>query len=78
MTTTPQTLYSAGYPIWGVYRLVSRGQGLRAQVTVLETEVHRHECRSAADDLGCSHIKRTSGLMAGARDDTIGRPCSSS
>ncbi|GJS46884.1 putative reverse transcriptase domain-containing protein [Tanacetum coccineum] len=51
---------------------------IEAQVTVLETEVHRHECRSAADDLGCSHIKRTSGLMAGARDDTIGRPCSSS
>ncbi|GJX66925.1 hypothetical protein Tco_0302652 [Tanacetum coccineum] len=42
------------------------------EVTVLETEVHRHEWqRQAADDLVVQHIMRTQALEAGARVDTL-------
>ncbi|GJW38357.1 hypothetical protein Tco_0064202 [Tanacetum coccineum] len=45
---------------------------LEARVTVLETEVHRHEWqRQAADDLAVQHIMRTQALEAGARVDTL-------
>ncbi|GJV05414.1 hypothetical protein Tco_1343070 [Tanacetum coccineum] len=41
-------------------------------ITVLETEVHRHEWqRQAADDLAVQHIMRTQALEAGARVDTL-------
>ncbi|GJR91757.1 hypothetical protein Tco_0215768 [Tanacetum coccineum] len=43
-----------------------------ARVTVLETEVHRHEWqRQAADDLAVQHIMRTQALEAGTRVDTL-------
>ncbi|GKF52976.1 hypothetical protein Tco_0159886, partial [Tanacetum coccineum] len=45
---------------------------LEAQVTVLETKVHRHEWqRQAADDFAIRHIMRTQALEAGARIDTL-------
>ncbi|GJT41772.1 hypothetical protein Tco_0941637 [Tanacetum coccineum] len=45
---------------------------LEARVTVLETEVRRHEWqRQAADDLAVQHIMRTQALEAGARVDTL-------
>ncbi|GJR33156.1 retrovirus-related pol polyprotein from transposon TNT 1-94 [Tanacetum coccineum] len=45
---------------------------LEARVTVLETEVRRHEWqRQAADDLAIQHIMRTQALEAGARIDTL-------
>ncbi|GKF39231.1 hypothetical protein Tco_0119292, partial [Tanacetum coccineum] len=41
---------------------------LEARVTVLETEVHRHEWQhQVADDLAVQHIMRTQALEAGAR-----------
>ncbi|GJY10893.1 hypothetical protein Tco_0379078 [Tanacetum coccineum] len=47
-------------------------RALEAQVTVLETEVHRHEWqRQATDDLAVQHIMRTQALEAGARVDTL-------
>ncbi|GJR42757.1 hypothetical protein Tco_1310860 [Tanacetum coccineum] len=47
-------------------------RALEARVTVLETEVHRHEWqRQAADDLAVQHIMRTQALEAGARVDTL-------
>ncbi|GJV79030.1 putative reverse transcriptase domain-containing protein [Tanacetum coccineum] len=47
-------------------------QTLEARVTVLETEVHRHEWqRQAADDFAVQHIMRTQALEAGARVDTL-------
>ncbi|GKF32432.1 hypothetical protein Tco_0102230, partial [Tanacetum coccineum] len=45
---------------------------IEVRVTVLETEVHRHEWqRQAADDLAIQHIMRTQALEAGARIDTL-------
>ncbi|GKF70716.1 hypothetical protein Tco_0203773 [Tanacetum coccineum] len=47
-------------------------RALEAQVTVLETQVHRHEWqRQAADDLAVQHIMRTQALEAEARVDTL-------
>ncbi|GJZ70797.1 hypothetical protein Tco_0634648 [Tanacetum coccineum] len=47
-------------------------RALEARVTVLETEVHRHEWqRQATDDLAVQHIMRTQALEAGARVDTL-------
>ncbi|GJV01265.1 hypothetical protein Tco_1334834 [Tanacetum coccineum] len=47
-------------------------KALEARVTVLETEVRRHEWqRQAADDLAVQHIMRTQALEAGARVDTL-------
>ncbi|GJY72982.1 hypothetical protein Tco_0477413 [Tanacetum coccineum] len=47
-------------------------RALEARVTVLETEVHRHEWqRQAADDLVVQHIMRTQALEAGARADIL-------
>ncbi|GJT14125.1 putative reverse transcriptase domain-containing protein [Tanacetum coccineum] len=47
-------------------------QGIRGRVTVLETEVRRHEWqRQAADDFAVRHIMRTQALEAGARVDTL-------
>ncbi|GKA39543.1 hypothetical protein Tco_0732094 [Tanacetum coccineum] len=47
-------------------------RALEARVTVLETEVHRHEWqRQAADDFAVRHIMRTQALEAGARVDTL-------
>ncbi|GKB66513.1 hypothetical protein Tco_0927925 [Tanacetum coccineum] len=47
-------------------------RALEARVTVLETEVRRHEWqRQAADDLVVRHIMFTQVLEAGARDDTL-------
>ncbi|GKF14243.1 hypothetical protein Tco_0055705, partial [Tanacetum coccineum] len=47
-------------------------RALEARVSVLETEVHRHEWqRQAADDLAIQHIMRTQALEAGARVDTL-------
>ncbi|GJV71416.1 hypothetical protein Tco_1491411 [Tanacetum coccineum] len=47
-------------------------RALEARVTVLETEVRRHEWqRQAADDLAVQHIMRTQALEAGARIDTL-------
>ncbi|GKG03331.1 hypothetical protein Tco_0310967, partial [Tanacetum coccineum] len=47
-------------------------RALEAQVTVLETEVRRHEWqRQAAYDLAVQHIMRTQALEAGARIDTL-------
>ncbi|GJQ91009.1 hypothetical protein Tco_0002148 [Tanacetum coccineum] len=47
-------------------------RALEARVTVLETEVHRHEWqRQAADDLAVQHIMRTQALEAGACVDTL-------
>ncbi|GKF87161.1 hypothetical protein Tco_0258038, partial [Tanacetum coccineum] len=52
---------------------------LKARVTVLETEVRRHEWqRQAVDDLAIQHIMRTQALEAGARVDTLEDTCSSS
>ncbi|GJW22032.1 hypothetical protein Tco_0032654 [Tanacetum coccineum] len=55
------------------YFLKLNCQGIRVpRVTVLETEVHRHEWqRQAADDLAVQHIMRTQALEAGARVDTL-------
>ncbi|GJW26719.1 hypothetical protein Tco_0040530 [Tanacetum coccineum] len=51
---------------------VLRRKALEARVTVLETEVRRHEWqRQAADDLAVQHIMRTQALEAGARVDTL-------
>ncbi|GKF29856.1 hypothetical protein Tco_0096198, partial [Tanacetum coccineum] len=45
---------------------------LEARVTVLETEMRRHEWqRQAADDLAVQHIMRTQALEAGAHVDTL-------
>ncbi|GJY19563.1 hypothetical protein Tco_0391054 [Tanacetum coccineum] len=47
-------------------------RALEARVTVLETEVRRHEWqRQAADDLAVQHIMRTQALEVGARVDTL-------
>ncbi|GJT40255.1 hypothetical protein Tco_0940120 [Tanacetum coccineum] len=47
-------------------------RALEARVTVLETEVHRHELQcQAADDLVVQHIMHTQALEAGARVDTL-------
>ncbi|GJW86604.1 hypothetical protein Tco_0161944 [Tanacetum coccineum] len=47
-------------------------RALEVRVTVLKTEVHRHEWqRQAADDLAVQHIMRTQALEAGARVDTL-------
>ncbi|GJV47993.1 putative nucleotidyltransferase, ribonuclease H [Tanacetum coccineum] len=47
-------------------------RALEARVTVLETEVRRHEWqRQAADDFAVRHIMRTQALEAGARVDTL-------
>ncbi|GJT91749.1 hypothetical protein Tco_1080594 [Tanacetum coccineum] len=47
-------------------------RALEARVTVLETEVRRHEWqRQAADDFAVQHIMRTQALEAGARVDTL-------
>ncbi|GJT59997.1 putative ribonuclease H-like domain-containing protein [Tanacetum coccineum] len=47
-------------------------RALEVRVTVLETEVRRHEWqRQAADDLVVQHIMRTQALEAGARVDTL-------
>ncbi|GKF16701.1 hypothetical protein Tco_0061619 [Tanacetum coccineum] len=47
-------------------------RALEARVTVLETEVRRHEWqRQAADDLAVRHIMRTQALEAGAHVDTL-------
>ncbi|GKC00026.1 hypothetical protein Tco_0986162 [Tanacetum coccineum] len=47
-------------------------RALKARVTVLETEVRRHEWqRQAADDFDVRHIMRTQALEAGARVDTL-------
>ncbi|GJV21020.1 hypothetical protein Tco_1370040 [Tanacetum coccineum] len=46
-------------------------RALEVRVTVLETEVHRHEWQhQAADDFAVRHIMRTQALEAGARVDT--------
>ncbi|GJR68978.1 hypothetical protein Tco_0015043 [Tanacetum coccineum] len=53
-------------------RAAVRAEDLEARVTVLETEVHRHEWqRQAADDLAVQYIMRTQALEAGARVDTL-------
>ncbi|GJZ78041.1 hypothetical protein Tco_0642713 [Tanacetum coccineum] len=50
-------------------------QALEARVTVLETEMRRHEWqRQVADDLAVQHIMRTQALEAGARVGPIGGP----
>ncbi|GKD94300.1 hypothetical protein Tco_1374137 [Tanacetum coccineum] len=47
-------------------------RALEARVTVLETEVRRHEWqRQAANDLAVQYIMRTQALEAGARIDTL-------
>ncbi|GJT51239.1 hypothetical protein Tco_0977396 [Tanacetum coccineum] len=47
-------------------------RALEARVTVLETEVRRHEWqRQAIDDLAIQHIMRTQTLEAGACVDTL-------
>ncbi|GJU59645.1 putative reverse transcriptase domain-containing protein [Tanacetum coccineum] len=47
-------------------------RALEARVTVLETEVRRHEWQhQAADDLAVQHIMRTQALEAGARVDIL-------
>ncbi|GJY67533.1 hypothetical protein Tco_0469771 [Tanacetum coccineum] len=47
-------------------------RALEARVTVLETEVHRHEWQhQAVDDLVVQHIMRTQALEAGACVDTL-------
>ncbi|GJT53832.1 hypothetical protein Tco_0988886 [Tanacetum coccineum] len=47
-------------------------RALEARVTVLETEVRRHEWqRQAADDLAVQYIIRTQALEAGAHVDTL-------
>ncbi|GKF05578.1 hypothetical protein Tco_0036246 [Tanacetum coccineum] len=47
-------------------------EALEARVTVLETDVRRHEWqRQAADDITVQHIMRTQALEAGARVDTL-------
>ncbi|GKF02325.1 hypothetical protein Tco_0029248, partial [Tanacetum coccineum] len=54
-------------------------RALKARVTVLETEVRRHEWQhQAADDLAVPHIMRTHALEAGARVDTLEDTSSSS
>ncbi|GJX03238.1 hypothetical protein Tco_0189154 [Tanacetum coccineum] len=54
-------------------------RALEARVTVLETEVHRHEWQcQAADDLAIQHIMRTQALEAGARVNTLEDTSSSS
>ncbi|GJS43192.1 putative reverse transcriptase domain-containing protein [Tanacetum coccineum] len=53
-------------------RAAVRAEIEEARVTVLESEVHRHEWqRQAADDLVVQHIMRTQALEAGARIDTL-------
>ncbi|GKG01990.1 hypothetical protein Tco_0306695 [Tanacetum coccineum] len=47
-------------------------KALEARVTILETEVRRHEWqRQATDDLAVQHIMRTQALETGARVDTL-------
>ncbi|GJY29827.1 hypothetical protein Tco_0405594 [Tanacetum coccineum] len=58
------------------YQALARSEAycmlLEARVTVLETEVHRHEWQhQAADDFAVRHIIRTQALEAGARVDTL-------
>ncbi|GJS51840.1 hypothetical protein Tco_0625202 [Tanacetum coccineum] len=54
-------------------------RALEARVTVLETEVRRHEWqRQAVDDFAVQHIMRTQALEAGARVDTLEDTSSSS
>ncbi|GKB23251.1 hypothetical protein Tco_0862652 [Tanacetum coccineum] len=54
-------------------------RALEARVTVLETEMRRHEWqRQAADDLAVQHIMRTQALEAGACVDTLEDTSSSS
>ncbi|GJS91057.1 putative reverse transcriptase domain-containing protein [Tanacetum coccineum] len=54
-------------------------RALEIRVTVLETEVRRHEWqRQATDDLAVQHIMRTHALEAGARIDTLEDTSSSS
>ncbi|GJT05280.1 hypothetical protein Tco_0839742 [Tanacetum coccineum] len=54
-------------------------RALEARVTVLETEVRRHEWQhQAADDLVVQHIMRTQALEAGVRVDTLENTGSSS
>ncbi|GJT14940.1 hypothetical protein Tco_0873646 [Tanacetum coccineum] len=56
----------------GLASLSTTSRTLEARVTVLETEVRRHEWqRQAADDLAVQHIMRTQALEAGARVDTL-------
>ncbi|GJW08491.1 hypothetical protein Tco_1570914 [Tanacetum coccineum] len=51
-------------------------RALEARVTVLVTEVHRHEWqRQAVDDFAVQHIMRTQALEAGARVGHIGGHC---
>ncbi|GJR07858.1 hypothetical protein Tco_0790510 [Tanacetum coccineum] len=53
-------------------------RALEARVTVLETQVRRHEWqRQDADDRATRHIMRIQALEAGARDDTLEDTCSS-
>ncbi|GJW58295.1 hypothetical protein Tco_0105026 [Tanacetum coccineum] len=50
-------------------------RALEARVTILETEVRRHEWQcQAADDLVVRHIMHTQALEAGARVDTLAGP----
>ncbi|GKB32406.1 hypothetical protein Tco_0871807 [Tanacetum coccineum] len=57
---------------FGLARSEAHCRALEARVTVLETEVHRHEWqRQAADDLAVQYIMRTQALEAGARVDTL-------
>ncbi|GJV32796.1 hypothetical protein Tco_1393196 [Tanacetum coccineum] len=65
------------------YQALARSEAycraLEARVTVLETEVRRHEWqRQAADDFVVRHIMRTQALEAGARVDTLEDTSSSS
>ncbi|GKF31564.1 hypothetical protein Tco_0101362, partial [Tanacetum coccineum] len=58
------------------YQALARSEAhyraLEARVTVLETEVHRHEWqRQAADDLVVQYIMRTQALEARAHVDTL-------
>ncbi|GKB22463.1 hypothetical protein Tco_0861864 [Tanacetum coccineum] len=47
-------------------------RALEAQVTVLETQAHRHKWqRQDANDRAMRHIMRIQALEAGARDDTL-------
>ncbi|GJQ89813.1 hypothetical protein Tco_0000952 [Tanacetum coccineum] len=55
--------------------LRAKFEALEARVTVLETEMRRHEWqRQVADDLAVQHIMRTQALEAGARVGPIGGP----
>ncbi|GJS73424.1 hypothetical protein Tco_0706265 [Tanacetum coccineum] len=61
-----------GFTRQALARSEAHCRALEARVTVLETEVHRHEWqRQATDDLAVQHIMRTQALEAGARVDTL-------